>query len=89
MILTDQVRREVSDALAAALLPLSELVAAIERSGVAPVDGRPGWGIARPEIVLRHPLDPEFAEVRRIDVLLAGSEHGWRIHDVRGLPSVG
>jgi hypothetical protein len=87
MILIDQIRREVSDALAQAFLPLEELVAAIDKAGVTPAAARPGWAFSRPQIVIRHPLDPEFAEVRQVDVILVGSEAGWRIHEVRGLPA--
>lgn len=87
MILTDQIRSEVRESLAVALLPLEDLILAIEKAGVVPAAARPGWAHSSPDVVIRHPLDPEFAEIRRVDVILVGSEAGWRIHEVRGLPS--
>lgn len=87
MILADQLTREVSDSLAAAFLPFDELIQAVERAGIAPIAGRPGWAVSTPSIVLRRPLDPEFLEERRIEVVLVGADGSWRVHEVRGLPA--
>jgi hypothetical protein len=38
---------------------------------------------------VRRPLDPETAEMRRVEVFLRAGEAGWRVDAVQGLAAGG
>jgi len=79
--LTESVRRRLREAL----LPERDLIDAIRQEELRPVDDEPGSYRCVCTLAVRRALDPETAELRRLDVTLHRTESGAMITDVAGL----
>ena len=84
-----QVPDEIRAQLRAALLDEKDLVEALRDTPLEEVAGQPGQARCVVTLTVRRPLDPETAEVRRVEVFLRAAEAGWRVDAVKGLAAGG
>jgi hypothetical protein len=84
-----QVPDEIRDQLRAALLDEKDLVEALRHTALEEVAGQAGHARCVVTLTVRRPLDPETAEVRRVEVFLRAGEAGWRVDAVQGLAAGG
>lgn len=81
--LTESVRRRLREAL----LPERDLIDAIRQEELRPIAEEPGCYRCVCTLAIRRALDPETAEVRRLDVTLHRTDSGAMVTDVAGLES--
>lgn len=80
----DEVRRT----LRRVLVEEHDLLDSVRRQRPSPIPGEEGRYRCTCLVAMRRPLDPETAEMRRVEVSIRPEGEGWAIYAVEGLEGV-
>jgi hypothetical protein len=79
------VAEAIREQLRMALVAEPDLVDAVRRGTLEPIANPPGCFRALPTLAVPRPLDPETAELRRLEVFLRPVADGYELYAIRGL----
>lgn len=84
IVLSEEVKRR----LRSSLCEEHDLLDSVRQARFQEVPGKPGRRRSACLVAVRRPLDPETAELRRVEVTVREDQCGWVIEEVGGLDEV-